>query len=103
MDQIAGVSQTGYVKPSEIEAEHLRLLQSSLALFNDMADFGSQRSIQAARERVLNEIDSSFRLYEKLNESRNPLMGFEMYVSYYIRSTRFILIRILPLCIQELA
>jgi len=80
MDQIAGVSQTGYVKPNEIEAEHLRLLQSSLALFNDMADFGSQRSIQVAREKVLNEIDSSFRLYEKLNESRNPLMGFEIYI-----------------------
>lgn len=59
--------------------EHTRLLQSSLALFQDMADFGSQRSIQLAREKVLNEIDGSFRLYEKLNESRNPLMGFEMY------------------------
>jgi hypothetical protein len=47
-----------------------------------MADFGSQRSIQLAREKVLNEIDGSFRLYEKLNESRNPLMGFEMYVIF---------------------
>jgi atlastin len=82
MDSIAGPSQVQYVKPAELEAEHTRLLQSSLALFQDMADFGSQRSIQLARAKVLNEIDGSFRLYEKLNESRNPLMGFEMYVIF---------------------
>ena len=77
-DNIADISQTGCIKPTEIEAEHLRLRQSSLALFKDMADFGSQRSIQAAREKVLNEIDRSSRLYEKLNESRNP----RRYVEY---------------------
>ena len=78
MDRIAGPTCVSHIKPVEFEAEHLRLLQSSLAMFDDMADFGSRSSIQKAREKVLNEIDGSFRLYEKLNESRNPLMGFEM-------------------------
>jgi len=80
MDHLAGTNITHYVKPEEFEEEHLKLLHRSLRVFDEIAGFGSLSSIQSARERVLNEIDSSFRIYQQLNESRNPLMGFEIYI-----------------------
>jgi atlastin len=78
MDDLAGAGVTSFVKTEQFEENHLELLQKSLGVFDDIADFGSMSSIQSARERVLREIDGSFRMYEQLNQSRNPLMGFEM-------------------------
>mmetsp|Transcript_12659 Transcript_12659/g.18275 ORF Transcript_12659/g.18275 Transcript_12659/m.18275 type:complete len:587 (+) Transcript_12659:45-1805(+) len=80
MDALAGPNATNYVKPKEFEEVSRRLLMSSLELFDSMADFGSKKSIANAREKVWVEATASLELYTKLNESRNPLMGFELFI-----------------------
>jgi len=45
-----------------------------------MATFGPERGIVMARENTLRNIRDDFELYKKLNESRNPLAGLEIYI-----------------------
>ena len=45
-----------------------------------MANFGSSGPIATVRAEALDAIKESKRVYKSLNESRNPLAGFETYV-----------------------
>mmetsp|Transcript_5241 Transcript_5241/g.14868 ORF Transcript_5241/g.14868 Transcript_5241/m.14868 type:complete len:577 (-) Transcript_5241:128-1858(-) len=80
MDRIAGPSVTSFLKPEELEEMHQRAVQECLGHFEDMATFGPERGIETARENTLRNIRDDFELYKKLNESRNPLAGLEIYI-----------------------
>lgn len=80
MDRIAGPHCSSYVSPDELKADHTRIRRESLQAFSSMANFGSKKNIDAARNELEAEIDSFFTYYESLNEGRNPLAGFELYV-----------------------
>jgi hypothetical protein len=69
---------SNYLRPEELrEEEHLCRLQS-LRAFQEMATFGSQKAIAAAKEELSIEIANRFQMYQSLNESRNPLAGMEL-------------------------
>lgn len=87
MDRIAGPSCSSYVSPEELKADHARIRQESLQAFETMANFGSKKNIDAAREELQAEIESFFTYYDSLNESRNPLAGFELYVCHSLDTT----------------
>lgn len=80
MDRIAGPNVTSFLKPEELEEMHQRAVQECLEQFEDMATFGPERGIVMARENTLRNIRDDFELYKKLNESRNPLAGLEIYI-----------------------
>jgi atlastin len=78
MDRISGPLASNYLRPEELrEEEHLCRLQS-LRAFQEMATFGSQKAIAAAKEELSIEIANRFQMYQSLNESRNPLAGMEL-------------------------
>ena len=80
MDHVAGANCSTYHKPEELEEEHIRALDQSLEVFADIANFGNETSIDEARKMLLTQNKASFRIYQSLNESRNPLAGLETYV-----------------------
>ena len=80
MDRIAGPNVTSFLKPDELEEMHKRAVQECLEHFEDIATFGPERGIEMARENTLRNIREDFELYKKLNESRNPLAGLEIYI-----------------------
>ena len=80
MDRIAGPNVTSFLKPEELEEMHQRAVQECLEHFEGMATFGPERGIEMARENTLRNIRDDFELYKKLNESRNPLAGLEIYI-----------------------
>jgi len=45
-----------------------------------MANFGGKAAISEARDGVRDNISKSRDIYKSLNESRNPLAGFETYI-----------------------
>ena len=51
---------------------------------DDMANFGSAAGIEKARGKMEASIFEDFQLYNKLNDSCNPLAGFETYVASHI-------------------
>jgi hypothetical protein len=53
----------------------------ALATFDGIANFGSTTDIARARSKVQDHVVKSMEFYSSLNASRNPLNGFEMYVS----------------------
>jgi len=93
MDRVAGPRCSNYVKTDELIDLHNEALDQGLALFESMATFGNQRSIEDAREKFHHQVDESFVIYTSLNEGRNPLAGLETYllpltialVSYILR------------------
>jgi len=80
MDRIAGPNVSSFLKPDELEEMHRRAVQECLEHFEDIATFGPERGIETARENTLRSISEDFELYQKLNESRNPLAGLEIYL-----------------------
>ena len=80
MDRIAGPNVTSFLKADELEEMHKRAVQECLEHFEDIATFGPERGIEMARENTLRNIREDFELYKKLNESRNPLAGLEIYI-----------------------
>jgi len=90
---LAGPRCSNYVKTDELIDLHNEALDQGLALFESMATFGNQRSIEDAREKFHHQVDESFVIYTSLNEGRNPLAGLETYllpltialVSYILR------------------
>lgn len=80
MDRIAGPNVNSFLKPDELEEMHKRAVQECLEHFEDIATFGPERGIEMARENTLRNIREDFELYKKLNESRNPLAGLEIYI-----------------------
>ena len=77
MDRIAGPKCSNYVKPKELKDDHEKLVRQALEKFSDMATFGSKKSIESSRSRVLEKINADWEVYESLNAGRNPLAGFE--------------------------
>lgn len=80
MDRISGPNCSHYVSPKELEESHRDLFAECTAMFDDMANFGNKDSIEEAKSTMLKSIDEAFEVYTKLNESRNPIAGFEIYI-----------------------
>jgi atlastin len=56
------------------------MYQECISSFESIANFGSARAIQEAKNEVIKSIEESYDLYSKLNQSRNPLFGLETYI-----------------------
>lgn len=80
MDQMAGAKCFDYLSPSELSRSHRKLCAESTLMFDGIANFGSAKAIEEAKAKVIQAIEESFEMYSKLNESRNPLLGFETYI-----------------------
>ena len=78
MDHVTGAKCSDYVSPSELENLQRTLFEDCIAMFDGIANFGSHKAIADARDEVIKSIEESFEMYSKLNDSRNPLLGFEM-------------------------
>ncbi len=77
MDHLAGAKCSDYVNPSELEERHVEYYGKCLDMFDDIATFGNPKSIEYARKEVIKAIQDSYEMYAKLNDGRNPLLGFE--------------------------
>jgi atlastin len=80
MDQLAGAKCSHYLEPTELDKCHMRCIQECIDLFDSIANFGSSKAITESRNEVIRSIEESFEMYSKLNDSRNPLLGFETYI-----------------------
>lgn len=79
MNRIAGPKCSNYIRPQELKEDHKLLLAKALQLFDSMATFGSKKAIEGARMTVIEQIHDDFEVFTSLNDSRNPLAGFETY------------------------
>ena len=77
MDHLAGARCTDYLSPSDLEKSHSKFMDECMALFEGIATFGSPKSIDDAKNEVIKSIEESYEMYSKLNDGRNPLLGFE--------------------------
>ncbi len=77
MESVAGTQQTNYMNPMLLGEFHRTVLTQSMRSFDEIACFGNKRAIEEARIKAIRSIEESFEVYTKLNESRNPLAGFE--------------------------
>jgi atlastin len=80
MDKVAGIQASTYIKTDRLKQDHVHNVTLALQTFDKRANFGSSQSIQLSRRQVKHALAEQFETYEKLNESRNPLFGMEMYV-----------------------
>lgn len=80
MDSKAGARCTHYIQPDELRQSHRNLAAECEDMFDDMANFGSAAGIEKARGKMEASIFEDFQLYNKLNDSRNPLAGFETFI-----------------------
>lgn len=80
MDVIAGSKQSNYMKRMSLEEFHNSTVSLSMRTFDDVAQFGNKKAIERKRCETLEEIMKTFEMYTELNESRNPLAGFETYI-----------------------
>mmetsp|Transcript_18930 Transcript_18930/g.34315 ORF Transcript_18930/g.34315 Transcript_18930/m.34315 type:complete len:601 (-) Transcript_18930:5607-7409(-) len=92
MDHVAGDS---YVKEAELKDAHHKALLAAFQLFESIANFGNQERIDEAREMARHQIMDHYDVYTKLNDSRNPLAGFEiilvsMFVAFVASVLHFI-------------
>lgn len=79
MDKVAGPQCSNYLKSEELAEEHRLVMMQSLEVFDSIANFGSKRSIEKSKRNLMAKIDDDFEVYGKLNDSRNPLLGMEIY------------------------
>ena len=80
MNSVAGPQASDYHRPEELILMHKQASEKALGAFDDMANFGSRRSIQDAKEKLLAKIEKDYDVFISLNAGRNPLLGFETYV-----------------------
>jgi len=80
MEKVAGVRCSDYLHQDEFNIIHENAYNDSMNMFDEIANFGSQTSINMARDEVQRAITDSFEIYSKLNNSRNPLLGFQIYI-----------------------
>lgn len=80
LDEIVGPRVSNYMDPNELEEFHQKMYQECISSFESIANFGSARAIQEAKNEVIKSIEESYDLYSKLNQSRNPLFGLETYI-----------------------
>ena len=81
MDRVAGPNVTNYISHDEFKSEHELHVQHSYRVFDSIANFGSNKSILATRQQLIQDLSSSYETYKTMNDGRNPLAGVEMYVS----------------------
>lgn len=79
MDHVAGARCSDYLAHDELQEQHRQVKLKTLAQFSKMANFGSERKISESKRSLLFQIEKDYELYEQLNQSRNPLFGFETY------------------------
>ena len=84
MDRVAGPHCSNYLKPEELEEEHAAAVAASLRAFGDIANFGSEKAIAAAKRSLQEKIHESHEMYESLNDGRNPLKGIELYLIAFL-------------------
>mmetsp|Transcript_21916 Transcript_21916/g.40880 ORF Transcript_21916/g.40880 Transcript_21916/m.40880 type:complete len:587 (-) Transcript_21916:347-2107(-) len=80
MDKVAGPQCSSYLKPRELEEMHQRVVNECIEMFDSMANFGDRERIALARKITLQKINEDFEVYNKLNDGRNPIAGFETYL-----------------------
>jgi len=80
MNDMAGISCTHYIQPPDLTQSHRDLVTKCEAHFDTMANFGSLAGIRKAKIKMAQRINEHFELYNKLNDSRNPLAGFETFI-----------------------
>jgi len=79
MDRACGVNCSSFLQSEEFEEHHVACNDAATAMFDHMATFGSEASITTAREVVTSTVTSERKTYLTLNDSRNPLAGFETF------------------------
>jgi atlastin len=77
MNDIAGPQASDYHRPEEMIAAHKKASKKALLAFDDMANFGSRKAIEDARDKVMKKIEKDYEVFVSLNNGRNPLLGFE--------------------------
>ena len=77
MNEIAGPHIHDYHQAEELMARHREASKRALSAFGDMANFGSRKAIDDAREKVVQKISRDFEVFRSLNDGRNPLLGLE--------------------------
>jgi len=80
MDHLAGIRCARYIQPDELQEKHDNFVSQSESLFDGMANFGSGNGITKAKLKMRECINDHYELYNKLNESRNPLAGLETFI-----------------------
>jgi len=80
MNEIAGPHVHDYHQAEELMTRHREASKRALSAFVDMANFGSRKAIDDAREKVLLKISKDFEVFRSLNDGRNPLLGLETYL-----------------------
>lgn len=80
MNQVAGPQSHDYHKPEDLALFHKEARRQALLAFDDMANFGSRKAIEEARDTVLKRLEKDYDVFVSLNAGRNPLLGFETYL-----------------------
>lgn len=80
MDRLAGAKCVDYLNPEELEQSHRNLFEDCVGMFESIACFGNIATIQDAKNEMIRSMEENFEMYTKLNDSRNPLSGFETYI-----------------------
>lgn len=80
MDRVSGPKCSNYISPQELLEEHEKARNKALKVFRSVATFGSNKSIETSQTFLTTNLEDSWQLYESLNKSRNPLLGFETYL-----------------------
>lgn len=80
MDEFVGPDAVAFRREEDFRDFHDSVMSKSMRAFDGIATFGSSNSIQKARLKVIADITQRLSMYEKLNESRNPLAGLETFL-----------------------
>ena len=80
MNAVAGPQALDYHKPEDLALFHKEARRQALLAFDDMANFGSRKAIEEARDAVLQKFEKDYDVFVSLNSARNPLLGFETYI-----------------------
>merc|ERR1712151_487350 len=80
MDRVAGPYCSNYLKPEELQEKHKFIKEEAVRVFRKLANFGSKKKINESKRNLMAKINNDYDMYEKLNQSRNPLAGFEIYI-----------------------
>lgn len=86
MDRVSGPKCSNYIRPDELQEESNMAQVQCLELFDNIANFGNQTSIDDARCQVEIGLSKKFKTYSALNDSRNPLAGIGTYVICFLLS-----------------
>jgi atlastin len=80
MDRNCGPTCASFLQAEEFTELHNATSSAAVEVFDHMATFGAEASIEAARGVVVDSIAKEKKSYHALNESRNPLSGIETYL-----------------------